>query len=370
MKIAQVTMHYLPITGGQQTYIENLNKILAKNQHHCTVFQPYKPGIHQDNVTMMFHIPKLNRYIDSFSLLNFKLRFYKKSISSHDVVISHYPYHYPALKWHKNVIVVSHGVDWHEPATTRVDKNRVRAALLCGKNRPHIVANDSHFLQKIGVSVDPATRYFEEIEKNVWFIPNCVNTRQFHDKGMDRENVVLVPRTVRWERGIHLAIEAFSHFQKDNPDFRLHIAGFFQENWEYYQRCKQLVDRLKLNDAVHFLGPVPWNELVDHYNTAKLTLVPTLALEGTSLSALESMACKTPCISTDIAGLRDLPTVKSSTDAEDMATQMNEVMDTWQAVSDKQYTQVASIFNLQNWEMAWLNAITNARKSKRTLTLT
>ena len=128
MKIAQVTMHYLPITGGQQTYIENLNKILAKNQHHCTVFQPYKPGIQQDNVTMMFHIPKLNRYIDSFSLLNFKLRFYKKSISSHDVVISHYPYHYPALKWHKNVIVVSHGVDWHEPATTRVDKNRVRAA--------------------------------------------------------------------------------------------------------------------------------------------------------------------------------------------------------------------------------------------------
>ena len=190
--------------------------------------------------------------------------------------------------------VVSHGVDWHEPATSRVDKNRVRAALLCKKDRPHIVANDSYFLQKIGLSIEPGTRFFEEVDENVWFIPNCINTNQFYDKGLPREKVILVPRTVRPERGIHLAIDAFSHFHKEQPDYKLHIAGFFEEHWAYYQRCMRLVIAHKLETSVQFLGAVPWNKLVDHYNQAMLTLVPTLALEGTSLSALESMACKNP----------------------------------------------------------------------------
>ena len=133
-------------------------------------------------------------------------------LTQSDIVICHYPFHYPAVRWHQRVIVLSHGVNWRIPPRTIGDKYHAYTARLCKEQGAVIVANDTHFLRSVGCNVQPATNYFQEIDRNTWFIPNCVDTTMFKPAAANRENIILVPRNFRWARGIHLAIEVFNLF--------------------------------------------------------------------------------------------------------------------------------------------------------------
>jgi glycosyltransferase involved in cell wall biosynthesis len=56
---------------------------------------------------------------------------------------------------------------------------------------------------------------------------------------------------------------------------------------------------------VRFLGAVSDELLVTCFQAADLSVVPSVALEGFGLSVLESLACGTPVLTTDLAGLRE-----------------------------------------------------------------
>ena len=361
MKILNVSIHYLPVLGGQQTYIENLNRVFSSAGHHPFVLQKFSPGA-QENVKMVRHIPKLNRFIDSWFLFNWQLRLYRQFIKKFDVVISHYPFHFPSLKWHQRLIVLSHGLDWHIPPASRADQYREKTARMVTSSNALVVANDTHFLRHLGLDVEPASQFFECVSPNCWFIPNCVDTERFYDKGNLREEIILVPRTVRPERGIHLAIEAFPKVLKENPNFKMHIVGQYDEKSPYYTQCLQLITKYRLEKKIKFFGGVQWEKLVDYYNSAMLTLVPTVEMEGTSLSALESMACGTPTVSTNAGGLCDLPTIKGEIHAEDLADKIKSTLKTSKEVGEFQQKEVRKTFNLENWGNAWLKAIHSFRK--------
>ncbi len=65
------------------------------------------------------------------------------------------------------------------------------------------------------------------------------------------------------------------------------------------------VARLNLEGSVHFLGEVDDHLLVECYRAADLSIVPSLELEGFGLSTLESLACGTPVVASDVGGLRE-----------------------------------------------------------------
>ena len=219
-----------------------------------------------------------------------------------------------------------------------------------------IVANDTHFLRALGLDIQPGKSEFQQVERNVWYIPNCIDINQFKPSDVERKKVILVPRNIRKVRGIHLAIQAFHLFSIEQSEYQMWIAVIPLKG-EYYDYCKKLIEELKLTNKVIFLGNIPWKSLVDYYNQSKLTLIPTIELEGTSLSALESMACKTPVVSTDVAGLKDLPTLKADVDPHSLSSKMLEVLENWDSYSNKQYEAVTTRFNLSLWKDAWLNVI-------------
>ncbi len=76
---------------------------------------------------------------------------------------------------------------------------------------------------------------------------------------------------------------------------------------DYVEQVKLDVERRGLTKSVLFAGPRPHDELPAIYSSVRLSLVPSLCGEGTSLTALESMACGTATICTWVAGLKDLP---------------------------------------------------------------
>jgi glycosyltransferase involved in cell wall biosynthesis len=356
MKILNISMYYLPILGGQCTYIENLIKVFEEKGIASTVLQPYSKFV-ASNVITLKHIPLAWKYIDSWFIFNFQILLKRLLIHKFDIVISHYSFHYPSLRQHKKVIILSHGLDWHQPPVSRVDRYRESTARLVNKEHCFVVANDSHFLRYLGFDIPAGENFFREVAPGKWFIPNCIDNNIFFDFKKPRQKRILVPRTVRPERGIHLAIEAFNFFRKKHPDFIMDIVGIYDPRWEYYQKCLKLVKDFGIMDKVNFLGGTEWNKLPAYYNQSMITLVPTIEMEGTSLSALESMACGTPVISTNAGGLCDLPTLKSTPDGNEIAEKMEEVLMQWDKYSASQMERTRSVFNLENWSQAWLRVV-------------
>jgi glycosyltransferase involved in cell wall biosynthesis len=185
----------------------------------------------------------------------------------------------------------------------------------------------------------------------------CVDTEVFKitPDNSKKEKVILVPRNISHDRGIHLAIESFNIFNKINPDFKMLIVG--SGTGKYYEYCKGLVAKYALNEKVIFIGQANRDEMINHYNTSLITLIPTLDKEGTSLSALESMSCGTATIVTDIAGLKDLPAHKTNPDPESVAKSIIEVLSDVDKFSTEQRQNVLENFNIKLWEKSFLNII-------------
>lgn len=353
-------MHYWPITGGQEVYIDNLQKVFEKNDIDSCVLQRdtrYK----KDGVFFVPRIPKdlfLHKFFKNHAwfVFNIALFFSKKLLKKQDIIISHYPFHYPMLRWHKKVIVLSHGVLWQIPPKTFFDRFHKNAALRAKKERAFTVANDTHYLREIGYDIQPGQGFFTEVFENTWLIPNCVDTSYFVRKNnVPKEKMVLVPRNVRRDRGIHLAIEAFSIFSKAHPDFTMEIAG--SDGGEYFEYCQKMIADFGLTDSVTFLGHQTQAQLVDLYNKASVSLVPSLEKEGTSLSALESMSCGTATVVTNVAGLKDLPAIKAEPNPQDIAAKIEFALDNIEAISLSQQQKVQTVFNIDIWGKTWLDVI-------------
>lgn len=98
-------------------------------------------------------------------------------------------------------------------------------------------------------------------------------------------------------KGHHLAIEMLLQA----PDVTLVIAGDGPER----AALNELAARLRVHDRVRFLGSVKQAVLVDYYKAAD-AMVLASQREGWANVLLESMACGTPVVASDIAGTREV----------------------------------------------------------------
>jgi len=132
---------------------------------------------------------------------------------------------------------------------------------------------------------------------------NGVDLGRFHpiDQGTAREllnlggeRVLLSVGHLVERKGHHLAIEALANLPKD---FILVIAGTGPE----LGSLKALAEANGLTQRVHFVGQVP-NEQLKYWYSAADALVLCSSREGWANVLLESMACGTPAVATNIWG--------------------------------------------------------------------
>ena len=219
----------------------------------------------------------------------------------------------------------------------------------------------------MGVNLKPKEKMFQEVEKNRWFLPNCVDTNVFQPNqgigALRALNPILVPRNISFGRGIHLAIEAFAMFNQDIPGTNLIVSGDIVDP-EYFRQVLALVKKYRLSAKVFFLGGVPWQEMSAVYASAQLTIIPTIFSEGTSLSALESMACGIATVSTNAGGLPDLPTVLADIDPVSLSRKMVEAYKNRQSIGETQRAEVVQTYNLDRWGTLWQEIIAKALKDR------
>jgi len=76
-------------------------------------------------------------------------------------------------------------------------------------------------------------------------------------------------------------------------------------------RLRALSEQLDLARSVIFVGGVSDSELVREYQAADAFIIPSVALEGFGLVALEALACGTPVIASDLGGLGEFARVSA-----------------------------------------------------------
>ncbi len=108
-----------------------------------------------------------------------------------------------------------------------------------------------------------------------------------------RDKTILSVGHLIERKGHHLVIEALQLL----PDIKLLIAGQGPEN----KRLQQLAGDLGVVDRVTFLGVLPSEELCQYYGAVDM-LVLASSREGWANVLLESMACGTPVVATNIWG--------------------------------------------------------------------
>lgn len=95
-------------------------------------------------------------------------------------------------------------------------------------------------------------------------------------------------------KGHHIAIEALAEMPHDH---HLYIVGSGPEE----ARLRMLSNRLGLDERVHLMGSIPNTELKWWYSAADVLLLCS-SREGWANVLLESMACGTPVVATNIWG--------------------------------------------------------------------
>lgn len=143
-------------------------------------------------------------------------------------------------------------------------------------------------------------------DRKITLIPGAVDLERFRPEGSREEArerfglgpgpIVLTVRRLVERMGIDLLVRAAAEV----PGLRLVIGG----EGPLRAPLEELAGSLKV--AATFLGYVKDDDLPSLYRAADLFVLPTRALEGFGLVAIEAMACGTPAMGTPVGAIPEI----------------------------------------------------------------
>lgn len=360
MRITHLTTHYLPITGGQEVYVDNLVRCLAARGHENTVIQLENTAAAGSTFTRVQELRR-HRRLPVFVDFSLGIITARAEIARGDVTIVNYPEYLRFVPRKERAVVLSHGATWGS-LTGKKRALKVHIARVAYEKAAVSVYNDSFAMREIGLNAPPGKGMFTWIDSKAFFLPNCVDTAKFVQTtpipALAGLNAICVPRNLNYGRGVDLAIEAFAIVARERPETNLVVVGDSNIGDVAYRRS--LFDRVNergLQGRVYFLGSVSNDAMPRIYSSCALTLIPTRYREGTSLSALESMSCGTPALCTAVEGLLDLPAEHCLPEAGEMARAILAALERREELAVLQSAAVREGFGLERWAEAWTGVV-------------
>ncbi len=140
-------------------------------------------------------------------------------------------------------------------------------------------------------------------EDRLKYIPPFTDIDRF--KPISKENYIVYAGRIEFIKGIHVLIEALVQLRKRRPDLtlKLKIAGSGDSQYNK-TLVKKIVD-LGLQEVVQFLGELDSRELSALLGKSYLSSVPSLWYDNLPNAILESYACGTPVLASDIGSLTE-----------------------------------------------------------------
>lgn len=114
--------------------------------------------------------------------------------------------------------------------------------------------------------------------------------------GIGDAPMVLFLGRIHFKKGLDLLIPAFAAVARNMPGVKLVIAG--PENDDYGEKVRGWVRDHGLEEAVHFVGPLRGDDVVQAYVDADVFTLPSYT-ENFGMTVAEAMACALPVVISD-----------------------------------------------------------------------
>lgn len=180
------------------------------------------------------------------------------------------------------------------------------------------------------------------LERPATVILHGVDTQVFHpvpDRAALRADLGFAPDDivigcfgrVRAQKGVDLLVEAALRLFPSRPRARLVFTGrVTSDNEAFVADLKARLSAAGIADRVAFLGELPWQDVVRHYQAIDLFAAPA-RWEGFGLTPLEAMACGVPVVASRVGAFETLirDDITGSLVARDNADDLTEALAYW-----------------------------------------
>lgn len=180
------------------------------------------------------------------------------------------------------------------------------------------------------------------LERPATVILHGVDTQVFHpapDRAALRAELGLDPDAVligcfgrvRAQKGVDLLVQAGLKLLPKHPKAQIIFTGrITQDNRAFTDDLLARIKAAGLSDRIRFLGELPWDQVVRHYQALDLFAAPA-RWEGFGLTPLEAMACGVPTVAARVGAyetlIRDGET--GSLVPKDDASALTAALDRW-----------------------------------------
>ncbi|MFC1937777.1 glycosyltransferase [Chloroflexota bacterium] len=314
-------------TGGMSVYIRELARELGKWGHTVDVYtrahgHEYKPIVEIGQNVRLIHLKAgKDREMDKLEiyphLADFACElegFCRDNQLQYDVIHSHYWLSGLVGKWVQPQWDIPHMVMFH---TLGAVKNSIGI----GEDEPELRITSEREIGAECHRVIAATEKEEEelhqlyrvCRENIRIIPCGVNLELFRpiDRevarrrlGLNGKSIILFVGRVDPLKGIDKLLMGMAYFQQEQRP-GLMVVGGDECNQAEVKRLKSLSQSLHIEDWVTFLGTVEQEMLPYYYSAADTCVVPSY-YESFGLVALESLACGTPVLATNVGAVESV----------------------------------------------------------------
>lgn len=208
----------------------------------------------------------------------------KRVVTVHDVIPLIFPAYFPSgIRGYINFFFQKRALKKADAiiCDSKTSKNDIYERLSIEKNKIHVV-----YLAPASIFRPVENKNKMEIIIKKYKLPN---------------KFVLYVGDVNWNKNILNILEA-TQISKIPVVF---AGKAFKQDIPETKRINNKIKKLKIYKYVFKTGYIPEEDLVYLYNAASLTIMPSY-YEGFGLPVLESMACGTPVICSDVASLSEI----------------------------------------------------------------
>lgn len=145
-------------------------------------------------------------------------------------------------------------------------------------------------------------------ENKIVIVPNGISLEAFNEPpsygkfrkkyGIKENHIILFVGRIHKRKGIDFLIKSFSELTKEINDVVLVIAG---SDDGYKKDLEKLIEKLKLDNKIKFIGYVDMNDKLSAYVDANILIYPAI-FEIFGLVPFEAIMCGTPVIVSDDCG--------------------------------------------------------------------
>ncbi len=334
LRIAMLSVHSCPNkqpgekdTGGMNVYVKELAKDIGRKGNLVDVYTrahdleengiirlgPNSRLIHIKSGDIA-ELDKLTIYLYLNDFANNMIKFIESHKLQYDLIHSHYWMSGYVGNIIQNRVGIPHITMFHTLGT-------VKNSIGIGETEPDfriraekdIVRKCNKIIASTESEKEQLIHYYDAVPEVISVIPCGVNLNLFKsiDKGTARQelklnyntNIILFVGRIVPLKGIEKLLKAMKYLE-DNEVKLIIIGGDEYSNHET-NRLKKLTRRLHLEDSVVFLSSMDQKILPYYYSAADVCVIPSY-LESFGLTALESLACGTPVVATDVGHMRSV----------------------------------------------------------------